>query len=348
MKNIVIIGAGWYGCHIAMILKKYSEYNITIIESKNNIFDNSSYYNQNRLHYGYHYCRNYNTRQLCKNNYDLFIEKYNFSIDYIANNYYLIADNSIIDYHTYIHIYKHENYIFDTKKNDIFTNINNDILLVNEHVINSDKIKNYFIENLKDINLIFNTKIIKYIKNNSDISLSDNMNNEYKCDILLDCTYNQLGLSKKNYLYELTISLIYEKINDTEFNGITIMDGAFCSLYPRDINNNLFTLTDVEYTPIIASTNYEDIDNYIVTTSEIEEIKIKMCNKLKKYYPPFENKFKYISYFLSKKTKVISSSDSRDIVIDKIEDNVISVNCGKIYGIFEFEKYILNLLNHTT
>lgn len=345
MKNIIIIGAGWYGCHIAMILKQYPEYNITIIDEKKEIFNNSSYYNQNRLHYGYHYCRNYNTRQLCKNNYNLFIDKYNFAVNYINNNYYLIANNSIIDYTTYTHIYKYENYNFDTIDNNIFTNICNNIILVNEHVINSNIIKNYFTENLKDINIIFNTKIIKYIKNDSHIIVYDNMNNMYMCDILLDCTYNQLGLSKKNYIYELTISLIFEKINETEFNGITIMDGAFCSLYPYDISKNLFTLTDVEYTPIISSTNYRDIENYILTDYIVEDIKTKMCNKLLSFYPAFKDNFKYISFFLSKKTKLVSSTDSRDICIDLIEENVISVNCGKIYGIFEFEKYILNYLN---
>ena len=327
-----------------MILKQYPGYNITIIDEKKEIFNNSSYYNQNRLHYGFHYCRNYNTRQLCKNNYNLFINKYNFAVDYINNNYYLIANNSIIDYHTYIHIYKYENYVFDVKENNIFTNISNNIILVNEHVINSNIIKKYFKENLKNINIIFNKKIIKYIKNDINITVYDNMNNMYTCDILLDCTYNQLGLSKKNYIYELTISLIFEKIQNIEFNGITIMDGAFCSLYPHDISKNLFTLTDVEHTPIISSTNYSDIENYIITDSMIEDIKNKMCNKIKLYYPPFEDNFKYISYFLSKKTKLISSTDSRDICIDMIEENVISVNCGKIYGIFEFEKYILNYM----
>jgi L-2-hydroxyglutarate oxidase LhgO len=89
-KNIIIIGGGWYGCHIASILKEYN-FNITIIEKNNTIFDNSSYYNQNRLHLGYHYCRNYSTRQLCKKSYYLFINKYNHLIDTIINNYYVIS-----------------------------------------------------------------------------------------------------------------------------------------------------------------------------------------------------------------------------------------------------------------
>ena len=41
---------------------------------------------------------------------------------------------------------------------------------------------------------------------------------------------------------------------------------------------------------------------------------------------------------------MIYSSDSRDITITNLNSRIISVNCGKIYGIFEWEKYILNFL----
>jgi len=109
MSNIIIIGGGWYGCHIALFLKS-SGYNVTIIEKNSEIFDNSSFYNQNRLHLGYHYPRDYNTRSLCKNNFDKFVEKYNCVIDNIENNYYLISKSSIIDYKTYKSIYKYENF----------------------------------------------------------------------------------------------------------------------------------------------------------------------------------------------------------------------------------------------
>ena len=46
------------------------------------------------------------------------------------------------------------------------------------------------------------------------------------------------------------------------------------------------------------------------------------------------------------KTKLLSNSDSRDITIEELEKNVITVNCGKIYGIFEFEKYIKKYIDN--
>ena len=70
-----------------------------------------------------------------------------------------------------------------------------------------------------------------------------------------------------------------------------------------------------------------------------------MYSKVKKYYMSFEDDFEYMGYFLSKKTKLLSASDSREISIEEIDDNVITVNCGKIYGIFEFENYVRDNLN---
>ena len=68
-------------------------------------------FNQNRLHLGFHYPRSYKTRLLCKNGYDKFIKQYSELTDIIDKNYYCIADESILDYETYKHIFEYENII---------------------------------------------------------------------------------------------------------------------------------------------------------------------------------------------------------------------------------------------
>ena len=78
IKNIIIIGTGWYGLYTALLLQ--NKYNVIILEKNSEIFNNSSNYNQNRLHLGYHYPRCSKTRNLCVNSYHKFINK--FSIVY--------------------------------------------------------------------------------------------------------------------------------------------------------------------------------------------------------------------------------------------------------------------------
>ena len=71
--KIGIIGGGWVGCHLANKLKENHE--ITIFEKNKTIFSETSIKNQNRVHEGYHYARSYNTRELCKNTLNKFINE---------------------------------------------------------------------------------------------------------------------------------------------------------------------------------------------------------------------------------------------------------------------------------
>jgi len=336
-KKIIIIGAGWYGCYIALLLQNI--YDVIIIEKNNDIFNESSFYNQNRLHLGFHYCRNFKTRELCKDGYYKFYDKFNNYnlIDKLKNNYYLISNKSLLDYKTINSIFSYENYNFEIKKNDYFNNIDENILLVDELVINSEKSKNYFKENLT-CNFMFNKKVIKIMTQNNAVILNDN--NILYGDIIFDCTNNYLNLSTKNYLYEKTISLLYKKINNTFFDAITLIDGNFFSIYPHDQKKQIYTVTDVEFTPLIKSSNLNDILNYKLTDDKLNITINKILEKIKYYYPDFEKYFEYNGFFLSNKTKLISNSDSRECNIENFNDKIITINCGKITGIFVVEKYL--------
>ena len=339
MITIIIIGAGWYGLHTAYyLLTKYdNKVNIIILEKTSDFFNNSSNYNQNRLHLGYHYPRSDKTRQICKIGYNKFINTYRNTIDFIDNNYYLIAKNSIIDFETYIKIYSNDSaYDHTIIQNNYFNKTDGNIINTKEKIINSLKVKKFFIANY-DINSIkFNYEVTKIDRKNNKIII----NNELECDILIDCTYNQLQLSKKKYIYELTISLLYKRINyELSFESLTIMDGDFFSLFPRDISKKIYTLTHVKYTPVIKSTNINDVLNYKMLDEEVQNIKKKMEYEVQQFYPDFYKHFEYLNYFTSYKCKLLCNNDTRECNIEE-DNNIISVNCGKITGVFEFENYL--------
>jgi hypothetical protein len=341
--DICIIGSGWYGLHIALLLQ--DKHNITILEKENDIFCKSSYYNQNRLHLGYHYPRCEKTIKMCKTNYDLFIEKYYDVVETIDNNIYFISIASNINVDVYKKIYKRDENITHTvisNKQNIIQNVYEDYFDVNEKIINNKKAKLFFIKHINN-----KCKIIKNY-NVASINQADN-----KCiingdsdgglifDKIIDCTNNQLQLSKFKYKFEKTVSFIYQKIqniNNLMFNAITIMDGLFFSLYPIDSTLNLYTLTHVKYTPLDINTDYNNLVDYL--TTQIDEHRNQMENDVLRYFPDFYKYFKYVDYFISNKTKLFDTEvDSRECIIEET-DNIISVNCGKISGIFEFEKYI--------
>jgi len=341
--KIIIVGAGWYGLHTYCFLKKNfkNKIDIIILEKETKIFNNSSNYNQNRLHLGYHYPRSHKTRELCLIGYYKFIQEYRELVDFIDSNYYLISNDSIIDYNTYLKIFDTDKYNHNIIKNNIFINIEGNIINTQEKIINSEKVVTFFKKKINKEDLKLDYKVNSISLDNKKIII----NNKLECDLLIDCTYNQLNLSKHKYSYEITISLLYDRINfDDNFDSITVMDGLFFSLFPRNINKQTYTLTHVLYTPVIISNNIEDINNYNIQEENVLDIKEKMTNDVLKIYPNFQKSFIYKSYFLSYKCKLISNNQTRECIIEE-NNNIINVNCGKITGIYELEIYLKNKFN---
>jgi len=337
--SICIIGAGWYGCYIAeYLLDNFKNLEITIIEKDNCIFNNSSYKNQNRLHIGFHYPRCQITRNKCKINFSKFIDKYNVLTEKLNHNYYVISNESNIDYNDYLNLYdKLDFQISDNIYN--FNNIQqNKLIKTNERHINFKLAKLYFSNKLTNKN----NNIIKF-KYNYTCTTIENINNyviinnELKFDKVFNCTYNNIQTTD-NIIYEKCLTLLYKKTTNIELNGLTIMDGPFCSLYKYD--NNIYTLTDVELTPIIKTINLNNLNtNIIEEQSKLIEYIKHFEMKILKYYPDFNKNFEYYNFFESIKCKNINTNDSRDINLS-INKNIFNIWCGKISFIFELDSQI--------
>ena len=198
-KIICIIGAGWYGCHLGMILKKLGK-DFLIFEKGSEIFTQSSYKNQNRLHLGFHYARSYKTRQLCKNGYYKFIRDYGRFIDVLDNNYYIIANESCLDYETYKIIMEHLEVEMEEVECEEVENIQG-IINTKECFIENYNIKQYFQKELGD-----------YIITNYEMTLDVLNNVKDRFEYIFNCTNNVLN-TDGNFLFEKTLSLIYQKPN---------------------------------------------------------------------------------------------------------------------------------------
>ena len=73
--RIAVIGAGWFGCHIGYNLIK-KKFKVEIFEKENDIFQNASGNNTNRLHLGFHYPRSFQTRKMSIDGYKKFMKQY--------------------------------------------------------------------------------------------------------------------------------------------------------------------------------------------------------------------------------------------------------------------------------
>lgn len=324
--KIAVIGAGWVGCHLAKVLKK--EHDVILFEKNDSIFNETSYKNQNRLHYGYHYARNYSTRNLSKSTFYKFIDDYGFCVEDIDKNFYCIPKKaSLLDLETYLKIF--DDYPIESVNHN-FTNTDG-CILTNEKYIDFKKAKEFFKNEL--------THLIKYETINDE-----KLNNlSKKFDLVIDSTNNFMKLIDNDNFYELTLTLIYDKINPTEYDSVTFVDGELFSIYPYE--DNKFTLTDVKLTPLKRFSTIEDLKEYEKTidnsfiVSKINEFE----DSVKIFIPDFKNYFKYNSYFLSVKSKVNDESGNR-YPITQIKGNIISCFTGKIQGIYPIEEYVLKVI----
>lgn len=308
--KIAIIGGGWVGCHMANVLRKNND---VVLFEQNQIFSGSSFFNQNRLHLGYHYSRSYNTRLLCKNTFDRFYEQYYFLVEGVEKNVYSVPLNdSLIDFNTYLKIFED----YNTHKLisiDCLNNVEGSIV-VNEKYINPVKAKKYFEKELKDI--------IRYKKIDNILDIKN------KYDLVINATNNNFLPITKNTFSEQCIVLLYKRLHETEFDAITFVDGKLMSVYPYDFGNNLYSLTDVEFT----AKGHMPLD-YIIENME---------KKITKYYKNFLNDFEFVRFERSIKYKIKNLSDTRVPLIEH-NDNVVSCFTGKIQGIYLIEDYINNI-----
>jgi len=312
--RIAIIGGGWIGCHLASKLKQ--KHNVSIFEKNQKLFLETSYKNQNRLHLGYHYSRNHKTRELCKLTHERFLQDYGRFTECVSNNYYCVARESILDYSTYLKIFDNAERIENL---DYLSNIEGAIN-TKEKYINFQSLHDHFNEQLSPI--FFRRKIDDF--------------RELDHDLIINCTNNHLQFVQ-DCSYELTLTLLYKKTNQTPFGALTLVEGDFFSIYPY--RDNLVTVTDVEHTPIAKFRTIEELNDYNFSDEILNDRIEKIENKITKYYSPFKSNFVYDGYFLSTKVKPISSSANRYPVVYK-ENNTISCYTGKIQGIYIIEEYV--------
>jgi hypothetical protein len=327
--KISIIGAGWVGCHLAKSLMK--SHSIDLFD-ESGFFAQTSSKNQNRLHQGFHYSRNYKTRHLCKDTFSQFIEEYPSLVKRIEKNIYSVPKNhSIIDYRTCLSIFKASEIPF-IETNCNFLVGSEGSILTNEAYINPFEAKAYF------------TELLGKLLTQRRVEAEDLQEMLKNYDFIIDCTNNFMKSDPGTEYHELSLSLIYERIAHTGFDALTLVDGNFFSIYPY--RDNMFTVTSVQHTPLFTS----DLPALALearldlTMTRIQEIRDQIENSIQVHYPSFLENFRYFNYFTSIKAKIRNESADRSPIV-KTDGQVIRCFTGKIQGIFEIENIVKKYIN---
>lgn len=333
-KKISVIGAGWYGCHIALSLLNRG-FEVSLYEKEKSIFSKASGFNQNRLHQGFHYPRCKTTRQQSKRGYHLFRKHYEFLVRDLNYNLYAVPKReSLIDFETFKDIMTTTGLRFeDVSAVSPFSLLNIEGSVdCEEAVIDPFKAKKHFNKCLSGV-----------LHLGSNITPEELKVLQATNDFVIDCTWGGLQPNSEHY-YESCIYFIGQSERYRNM-GLTLMDGEFFSIYP--CSDEMHTITHVTHTPIEnhmeQSAAYESIEKLKRDEVFIEEKKSSMSNAIELYYPKFCTDFEIVDVKFAVKTKPITNLASRYVTVET-ENNLIKVQSGKIDTVFDAESTIMKVI----
>ena len=337
-RSLMIVGAGWMGCHLAYTLIKYG-FKVKLFEQKK-IFNGMSGANTNRLHMGYHYPRSFQTRLQSKLGYKTFLNRYPSLVKKIKNNLiYIVKKHSLIDFQTYKKVMKSSN--LKVEKTKYFKKKLSSVeglFKVHEAQILQNKSKQFFKFKLKKT--LYENKEINF--NQIKFGKKIFFKGEY-FDYLIDCTAGHLSNYKIfDISYEPRVTWIYK--SKLKSFALMAMDGPFYNIFPY--NNKDYILGTPRFSKFKKISNLKSAIQFLKKIKKREVLKRKGLSEkiIKKTFVDFNKHFKFIGHFFSLTTIFNSKSDNRPTLVKK-KKNVIFVLGGKIDTIFEAEKQILKILN---
>ena len=331
--KIAVIGAGIFG--ITTAIKLARQHDVSIFERNSDILKGASDVNQCRIHRGYHYPRSPKTTLQVLNSEVEFLEEFSDAIINGTENYYCISkSDSYITSDDYINFCKKHNLEFSKINLDIVDTNSVDLCIkVKEKLFDYEKLKKNCWEKLNKsgVKVLLNTKADKEVFE--------------KFDFVVIATYadiNSLLTNYKekqhNYQFEICEKIFLELPQEFHNKSIVIMDGPFLSIDPVG-TKNYFIIGDVVNT--VHSRNvgkFPKIDEKFLPLLDKGLIKNPPFTKLNlfldsgsRFFPNF-NEAKYVGSSFSIKTVLpeASSTDDRPTLVERIDENIITIFSGKI------------------
>ncbi len=368
-KDYIIIGAGIYGLYSALFLAPKGK-SITILEYDKEAVSRATYINQARVHNGYHYPRSYSTAIKSAKYFDRFNRDFEFAINNkfdkiyaTSKEYSLTSAEQFEKFCEYSNVpceeINHKKYFKDSVVDGVF--------LTQEYAFDAMKIKDYFLEKLKEYNnveIVYNTRIQEIEKRTNDYRLTMQNKDEYISSFVLNATYastnqitNKVGFEQFKIKYEICEIIKCSTTKNIENVGITVMDGPFFSVMPFGLTG-VHSLTSVTFTPHITS--YDKLPTFdcqkgLDTCSPNQLGNCNLCpnkpktawnymNTLARKYLIDDINLKYEGSLFSMKPILMASEldDSRPTVIREFTNDptFISVLSGKINTIYDLDEVL--------
>ena len=327
MVTIAIIGAGWYGCHIAASLQALG-FKVDVFEASNQVLDAASGNNQFRLHLGFHYPRHHGTRIRSRDGFQRFIERYPSLSTEVQNNLYAVPKrDSLIDFVTYRLIMTSSGVDFtEAVPLPDWAEHLEGCLQTAERVLETERARKYFTKRLASA-LHLGHRVQRVEEAGQHMRVDGKL-----YDLVIDATWGHFYPLPFDMFFEPTL-LLYYRTSD-KFPALTLIDGPLCSIYPTE-TSGLYTLSSVPFTPIAQVKTSAEAVAILQSVSEelIAKKRIQMEDQISRYVPNFRDIFEYVGPQFSIKTKHVGMNENRSCSVHR-QGRLFSVMSGKIDTIF--------------
>lgn len=343
--QIAVVGAGWFGCHIAAeLLKKNIQ--VTVFEKNGHIFSEASHYNTGRLHQGFHYPRSAKTRQQCRQGFQFFTTTYPHLSHAVANNLYLLsAHQSLMDFETYCAILTHEGYVYQPAHASAMGFRHTEgALLCTERAIDHSAAAAHFTQLLQP-HLRLGTEVTAIVPMADKVLV----HNE-PFDYCINCTYYALHPLPPHTAveYETVVTLLMQPTPLFTEKSFVMMDGDFFSLNPyyshRPAERSLY---HVKHSVVHRSTNIAIAQQQLYTIRQRpwqEQLPLQaLLADVALYYPVLLQELTPTGTFVSLRTKPVNNNASRECIIEA-QNRHIHVLSGKVNSIFEASEQVLRCI----
>ncbi|WP_189438716.1 FAD-dependent oxidoreductase [Pseudovibrio japonicus] len=355
----VVIGAGFYGCTLALELARYYQ-SVVLIESEEAIMCRASYHNQARVHMGYHYPRCLKTAQSCRRNYQQFLNEFPDTIEHSSPSYYAIAqkDSKVTaqDFEEFCQRIGAPLQRCDLRTASAIAPYGvEQVYKVVEASFNAFKLRRDMASKLRSANVktMLSTRAVQISKTNSSYSVlveHSNVSSSLPADVVYICAYSDInrllmrsGMRTVPLHHQLTEMSLLDSSSKLPNMSLTIMDGPFFSLTPFP-SLDLQVLSHVSYTPhfVWLDEGGENLpDSKKVLASYPKSNNRKMILDAGRYSPAIGNSV-YLESLWAVKTMIPTQqhNDGRSVLFRECDEAVYAVLGSKIDNIFDMRSML--------
>ena len=368
--DVAVVGAGWYGCHIAIELSQIGHH-VRLVEKENEILSRCSGTFGIRLHRGPHYPRSPATRRNCQTTFDRFIEAYPELVYWHDESIYAYGLKDAQGYPSKTSLQAFEDVCFETKScrridaKTRYTDVAAAFDLAEPSIATGAELRRCIQARLAqtDVQLSLNIRVQDVHSNSEGVTLclsQTGENWEQKADFVINATGYQTLLEERlqisRTLYDL--SVVYQACIAFKYEDQTpglrpisfiVMDGWFPCLMPKIGDRKGFkdyVLTHGCYT-ILGSYKQPKSAHAVlrgIQPSTLEKLQRASEHEMCRFWPAFKERFTYSGWESAVLAKPRSGVEFRSS-LTFAKGRIVYVIPGKISNVFTAYDEVLELLD---